>query len=149
MHTGNIRKSLFAILNYPVYPCAYREHFVLTNDAPNRSGLSLCIQGTYLEFIEKGNFSRFIPVHTGNITPLKLNEPSGAVYPCAYREHINAIPDNSDLFGLSLCIQGSFRLVSSVISSRRFIPVHTGNIFARLYRLLDTAVYPCAYREHT
>ena len=32
---------------------------------------------------------------------------------------------------------------------RRFIPVHTGNIQVLILDLLNGAVYPCAYREHS
>ena len=73
-------------------------------------GLSLCIQGTCALLNLRAPGPRFIPVHTGNITPLWDLKLSDTVYPCAYREHIR---DNILIvitFGLSLCIQGTFEL---------------------------------------
>ena len=54
---------------WPVYPCAYREHALsrLTNIPAER----------------------FIPVHTGNIQIIDEFEGEKSVYPCAYREHTN------------------------------------------------------------
>ena len=73
-------------------------------------------------------FSRFIPVHTGNInaaTPVDLPHP---VYPCAYREHILNIARCIRSCGLSLCIQGTLADTEIRTKVTRFIPVHTGNI---------------------
>ena len=53
-----------------------------------------------------------------------------------------------DVYGLSLCIQGTLKLTFARIIRERFIPVYTGNtIYEFGYDLVDT-VYPCVYREH-
>ena len=71
---------------------------------------------------------RFIPVHTGNIMFHSTRPLTWAVYPCAYREHIENLINSTIINGLSLCIQGTCSTLHWQIDG-------------------DT-VYPCAYREH-
>ena len=91
---------------------------------------------------------RFIPVHTGNIGENNGWSNHIAVYPCAYREHLNCLSIYVRIIGLSLCIQGTSRLSEWNHLHWRFIPVHTGNISVILVHIPVISVYPCAYREH-
>ena len=128
MHTGN------TIATFPV--------------AAFRAGLSLCIQGTLVSL----NFdllpARFIPVHTGNTLNGSIPLIFLAVYPCAYREHMNKLQIYMNNYGLSLCIQGTQKYYSTLELHFRFIPVHTGNTKLLTVNTTEKAVYPCAYREH-
>ena len=72
-----------------------------------------------------------------------------AVYPCVYREHRCPVKTVEMLRGLSLCIQGTFHAEHLVDRQPRFIPVYTGNITSFNANVIDIAVYPCVYREHT
>ena len=54
----------------------------------------------------------------------------------------------SNVYGLSLCIQGTPRPAHFFQTPERFIPVYTGNTFAAVCVMLNLAVYPCVYREH-
>ena len=58
-----------------VYPCVYREHMICVQYFAGWDGLSLCIQGTFVEREIRTGESRFIPVYTGNIpnTIFKIN----------------------------------------------------------------------------
>ena len=47
VYTGNINLPLSIFYSITVYPCVYREHFVLSSITRSPFGLSLCIQGTY------------------------------------------------------------------------------------------------------
>ena len=71
-----------------------------------------------------------------------------AVYPCVYREHVWFLRQQMKYDGLSLCIQGTFVKCPPVFLISRFIPVYTGNIAKFLIDRLNSAVYPCVYREH-
>ena len=68
-------------------------------------------------------------MHTGNIFFQKLGLLKYAVYPCAYREHDQAIITIQLKNGLSLCIQGTLATLYVVFADCRFIPVHTGNMY--------------------
>ena len=87
MYTGNISNSFNKSSLEAVYPCVYREHIGVTTDEIYLSGLSLCIQGTSPLTVYEYFTGRFIPVCTGNITPLVSDSASVPVYPCVYREH--------------------------------------------------------------
>ena len=128
VHTGNIRLGDPFNALIAVYPCAYREHFVIS---------------FFILFC-----SRFIPVHTGNICNIAIWNNIMTVYPCAYREHSVFFNPRVDCFCLSLCIQGTCIFTTQKTSYAMFIPVHTGNIEIQVRTLLQHAVYPCAYREH-
>ena len=91
---------------------------------------------------------RFIPVYTGNTSSFKTFSTFKAVYPCVYREHVSRLSQNSELAGLSLCIQGTLFLVSTNDIISRFIPVYTGNTTRKSNGSFATPVYPCVYREH-
>ena len=90
--TGNMRTLALNSSRCSVYPCVYREHFITNDFAQIEVGLSLCIQGTYVNsmFIIK-----FYPV-----------------YPCVYREHPLFTPATLAITGLSLCIQGTYNVRS-------------------------------------
>ena len=90
VHTGNMGQGDNRFANSPVYPCAYREH----------------------ELLKLLNVSqlRFIPVHTGNMYANIANDFVITVYPCAYREHRRSKYGFNAVFGLSLCIQGTYQL---------------------------------------
>ena len=66
--------------------------------------------GKYVDLIEICKFSdctRFIPVYTGNIDTEILKILIQTVYPCVYREHVDNTVLIENIFGLSLCIQGT------------------------------------------
>ena len=129
MCTGDTRHRLVFRNCCPVYPCVYREHFIISVILINIFGLSLCVQGTHGIFKYFTGVSRFIPVCTGN-TPWRLiNKSDISVYPCVYREHVNALL--SQCFGV------------------RFIPVCTGNTNFTGRSTGNNSVYPCVYREHS
>ena len=111
-------------------------------------GLSLCIQGTLLFGVHVVAHKRFIPVYTGNIYWRFSQTCQKTVYPCVYREHINAIDTNTNPTGLSLCIQGTLSLALIFAHTPRFIPVYTGNITEDGSKVTIRTVYPCVYREH-
>ena len=92
--------------------------------------------------------ARFIPVHTGNTRRDYRRNWIQAVYPCAYREHINRTSTTTDNIGLSLCIQGTLSPNKTSFIGLRFIPVHTGNTLEQKPLSNRATVYPCAYREH-
>ena len=112
------------------------------------SGLSLCIQGTSKKSLVFVNYSRFIPVHTGNIHRYRYIHIPASVYPCAYRKHITITTKINVRSGLSLCIQGTCSVIVLPNRERRFIPVHTGNMSVTIFSHVVSLVYPCAYREH-
>ena len=95
---------------------------------PPLSGLSLCVQGTLNVYFFNFNVPRFIPVCTGNTTPELYLFGVAPVYPCVYREHETRCFDCYKLIGLSLCVQGT----------RKLLLTNNG----------DGTVYPCVYREH-
>ena len=132
VHTGNMSWYVVEPIIGTVYPCAYREHSIKYNLNSPLAGLSLCIQGTLNHHYLISLCRRFIPVHTGNITAEKAFILSKSVYPCAYREHEITIYFVVITGGLSLCIQGTFLLITPKRITRRFIPVHTGNIITRI-----------------
>ena len=111
-------------------------------------GLSLCIQGTSKHKSVDLHQMRFIPVYTGNISITNFEALSAPVYPCVYREHSSFLQKRQLNVGLSLCIQGTYRLKVANCVGRRFIPVYTGNMLASTGFSLAPSVYPCVYREH-
>ena len=127
----------------------YREHYLCLFFSHLLSGLSLCVQGTFPIVDVKNLFCRFIPVCTGNILVFVVKIYPRSVYPCVYREHIISSGIRGFLYGLSLCVQGtwSFRFIPT--NRNRFIPVCTGNMRSLLFNLMTPPVYPCVYREHT
>ena len=72
------------------------------------NGLSLCIQGTFVQFYSFGFKCRFIPVYTGNMLEFHQSFFYFQVYPCVYREHYFEQMYRAGVDGLSLCIQGTF-----------------------------------------
>ena len=128
VHTGNIWLSNWFLFWVTVYPCAYREHSMLS--------------------VNGDKSVRFIPVHTGNIIRAGTTRDGKPVYPCAYREHGHQPQCLIYAPGLSLCIQGTLLSWSPNCRRWRFIPVHTGNICYRQLSIRQKTVYPCAYREH-
>ena len=110
VHTGNIVVKWSATTLRAVYPCAYREHLLITSVNLILFGLSLCIQGTSWVVPQYKLKSRFIPVHTGNMWSFRSWWHYEAVYPCAYREHMHQRAFQNLAFGLSLCIQGTYQL---------------------------------------
>ena len=107
VYTGNTRKWRWFHETWTVYPCVYREHISTWRSLNPSTGLSLCIQGTRI-------------ISYGLTISL-------SVYPCAYRERINFSLSQIKYIGLSLCIQGTPTLLLATQTTRRFIPVHTGN----------------------
>ena len=110
VHTGNINQYPSQFKNSTVYPCAYREHNSTPCQVLATIGLSLCIQGTSAFRDVSRKKVRFIPVHTGNIKHKTTESVTLAVYPCAYREHHKLLRSISLIYGLSLCIQGTYQL---------------------------------------
>ena len=126
----------------------YREHYVFFFISKFFCSLSLCIQGTSIEYRNDPEVVRFIPVYTGNIISDKVNKLMEAVYPCVYREH--RIPGiyGGTIAGLSLCVQGTSHNIERVSGHLRFIPVCTGNMCSKQNPKNANTVYPCVYREH-
>ena len=149
VYTGNTSYFNVANTTCTVYPCVYREHAIKLGIEDVPCGLSLCIQGT-LWIPALANISlRFIPVHTGNILHALIPSLKNSVYPCVYREHAICVKSRYRHNGLSLCVQGTYRIHSNNSTNARFIPVCTGNILNFLYSVFIFSVYPCVYREHT
>ena len=146
MCTGNIKSINSDKYSDAVYPCMYREHSSVMSNGKRKYGLSLYVQGTL--FIKSLNpiFSRFIPVYTGNAFPQLQSPEFYPVYPCVYRER-QLIPSNSDnIFGLSLCIQGTQVLPNAGNVTGRFIPVYTGNApiitYCFIFKILTAKFLP-------
>ena len=66
VYTGNTLSIVTSLSNVTVYPCVYREHWVMAPQNRMRLGLSLCVQGTQIFTKRLCNAERFIPVCTGN-----------------------------------------------------------------------------------
>ena len=148
-YTGNMHERRQRPHQWPVYPCAYREHVIHNCFIDFMCGLSLCIQGTCVVFPFE------ITPHT--VYPCAYREHAFTVNPCTCRErfipvHTGNMPISGNLpyviVGLSLCIQGTFIVCPKCKYCTRFIPVHTGNIFILKNIKWRVTVYPCAYREH-
>ena len=131
-----------------VYPCVYREHYLLNILLFAPYGLSLCVQGTYSSNWQGLCNTRFIPVCTGNIRFSEIHGLVVAVYPCVYREHPTMEQEMYTLPGLSLCVQGTCIAATTLKNLHRFIPVCTGNILTANEVAAVFSVYPCVYREH-
>ena len=71
--------------------------------------------------------ARFIPVYTGNTIDYHQLMICFAVYPCVYREHEIRREKQTNIAGLSLCIQGTLKENFQEAHQGRFIPVYTGN----------------------
>ena len=86
----------------------YRERYPYLMPSGLGYGLSLCVQGTWLNRYVGRRLFRFIPVYTGNIVKLIGLSGLPTVYPCVYREHSLRCLVKSQKTGLSLCIQGTY-----------------------------------------
>ena len=132
---------------YSVYPCTYRE---LSHKVPNivlSFGISLYLQGTQPGRKIALPLDRYIPVPTGNSKWYAGPVFVKTVYPCTYRELFSSCFIPLCNTGISLYLQGT--LLNSPCSHlcQRYIPVPTGNSFARQNVGGWHAVYPCTYRE--
>ena len=107
VYTGNSSALIFLSTTSAVYPCVYRELAVVRKKSLKKCGLSLCIQGTQLQWWQFFLFLRFIPVYTGNSPAIIISTLMKSVYPCVYRELAQYAPTNFGGYGLSLCIQGT------------------------------------------
>ena len=108
--TGNTSGGLSTKGGWAVYPCVYREHFVLVITPALLFGLSLCVQGTHRRLPQILPTERFIPVCTGNASMNDTARKLGTVYPCVYRERSIISIETSNIPGLSLCVQGTPQL---------------------------------------
>ena len=142
-------KKCYVILTHPRFIPVCREHQACDDGGIAWRGLSLCIQGTCPISLPTNSWKRFIPVCTGNMRAIIFNQASCAVYPCVYREHAIINSRNTSCTGLSLCVQGTFHHHCNFYHQKRFIPVCTGNIRGQRMLIMNSAVYPCVYREHT
>ncbi len=110
------------------------------------NGLSLCIQGTFLNLLSNSSKRRFIPVYTGNIHRYRYIHIPASVYPCVYREHTFYSFGCRVQRGLSLCIQGTYPYRMALQPHHRFIPVYTGNIpiitYCFIIKILTTKFLP-------
>ena len=147
VYTRNTNTCESAFTNVEVYPCVYRKHTAMDNLIRTDRGLSLCIQGTHNNRIHNKIFHRFIPVYTGNTSICYICDKPLTVYPCVYRERRPTPPFLIERAGLSLCIQGTPKRLTSTIRAHRFIPVYTGNATSPFLSNLGAPVYPCVYRE--
>ena len=105
--TGNTSGGLSTKGGWAVYPCVYREHFVLVITPALLFGLSLCVQGTHRRLPQILPTERFIPVCTGNAYNLRVEQYCPPVYPCVYRERGIPLIIFWIESGLSLCVQGT------------------------------------------
>ena len=85
--TGNTFATVVGFVVRAVYPCVYREHWLLIIAYLFIFGLSLCVQGTQQVVNTQGELVRFIPVCTGNTIFSNFIYYLCSVYPCVYREH--------------------------------------------------------------
>ena len=148
VYTGNTLSIVTSLSNVTVYPCVYREHWVMAPQNRMRLGLSLCVQGTQIFTKRLCNAERFIPVCTGNTYPAIEPLIKKPVYPCVYREHFTLQLSLRQKGGLSLCVQGTRLIRGQSLTGFRFIPVCTGNTCQNCPSNSANTVYPCVYREH-
>ena len=148
VHTGNMLGCLETYRVYTVHPRAYGEHCCGVRRSPLTAGSSPCIRGTFCYSSSLHSVVRFIPVHTGNINNLVYDAYGDAVHPRAYGEHTIYTQNRLKSIGSSPCIRGTSSLESSIRSTSRFIPVHTGNIAVSPVTPAINTVHPRAYGEH-
>ena len=84
--TGNSDIKISLFLYFAVYPCTYRELFLVIFVGVFSCGISLYLQGTPRHASASVIFKRYIPVPTGNSIILILVKFIRSVYPCTYRE---------------------------------------------------------------
>ena len=84
--TGNSKYSEKQNKKSPVYPCTYRELIHCWKCQVSRRGISLYLQGTHIWQCFEYDYSRYIPVPTGNSFNLASPFFCLTVYPCTYRE---------------------------------------------------------------
>ena len=148
MCTGNIKSLPICTRLSSVYPCVYREHIIYSLLCLPENGLSLCVQGTLININNNVFIIRFIPVCTGNTLFILSSSFLASVYPCVYREHSWCKGFWMNIYGLSLCVQGTLFNNILTVQHLRFIPVCTGNTAVWFNIYLYFPVYPCVYREH-
>ena len=73
--------------------------------------------------------SRYIPVPTGNSSPVRAMAKHITVYPCTYRELEKLTKGDRVYAGISLYLQGTHYLIFLELVRWRYIPVPTGNSF--------------------
>ena len=147
-HAGNTASSLPGCRPWTVHPCARREHVIARLVRSVGGGSSLRTQGTRAELRAMSDYQRFIPAHAGNTVNLGHSLGFSAVHPCARREHMQDPTADAKNGGSSLRTQGTPALTAAPPTVLRFIPAHAGNTSRCLRRSRQSAVHPCARREH-
>ena len=132
-----------------VYPRAYGEQCYALYRFIAQCGLSPCLRGTGVCKRAAWEDTRFIPVLTGNRSPILMPGRLLAVYPRAYGEQVSVSLIRWQHGGLSPCLRGTANPPTVSIVKLRFIPVLTGNRLALMLIVLMVAVYPRAYGEQS
>ena len=145
--TGNAFYLAFHLSKKSVYPCTYRERPDIIEPADSYVGISLYLQGTLFSTTINLSLVRYIPVPTGNSSPIKNSIYLIAVYPCTYRELCLQFDQVFVHHGISLYLQGTPVKFIFDVAIVRYIPVPTGNSRLSGASLGVFAVYPCTYRE--
>ena len=145
--TGNSFGIRERTVNHAVYPCTYRELPDIIEPADSYVGISLYLQGTLFSTTINLSLVRYIPVPTGNSSPIKNSIYLIAVYPCTYRELCLQFDQVFVHHGISLYLQGTPVKFIFDVAIVRYIPVPTGNSRLSGASLGVFAVYPCTYRE--
>ena len=149
VHTGNTPSIPANVSAISVHPRAYGEHRIFVNIFSLYYGSSPCIRGT-LKCVRCGcQWTRFIPVHTGNTGSIWTFVSLNAVHPRAYGEHSTSFLQVPSDGGSSPCIRGTLTDKWGDVQDCRFIPVHTGNTNLILCVITAPPVHPRAYGEHS
>ncbi|KMQ51728.1 hypothetical protein CHISP_1485 [Chitinispirillum alkaliphilum] len=89
MHMGKMKYQTGWWGSIAVHPHAYGEHLLSVLSVLSMGGSSPCIWGTSYRVNPFALYSRFIPMHMGNIGTFPLLMIEIAVHPHAYGEHIS------------------------------------------------------------
>ena len=148
MGTGNtpVRFNQRAI--NAVHPRGYGEHLPVSLAGAVHSGSSPWVRGTLARMTPEERQQRFIPVGTGNTDPSSHGEVKLSVHPRGYGEHLHAERAKNDASGSSPWVRGTLKTQLNTRPRLRFIPVGTGNTFARSDIESPAPVHPRGYGEH-
>ena len=145
---GNIAISRRGWHKGPVHPHACGEHRQPRARAPDASGSSPRLWGTWDEKEVRPARDRFIPTPVGNIQQGICFPRSQTVHPHACGEHFRVRNRTSIFPGSSPRLWGTYRQGDHVERVRRFIPTPVGNIQHRSHFQLPRPVHPHACGEH-
>ncbi len=93
-------------------------------------------------------FRRFIPVGTGNTSPIPNMMLCQSVHPRGHGEHIDTPAPITEVGGSSPWARGTHAPTYLYIITGRFIPVGTGNTNRSLSAMNRKTVHPRGHGEH-